>query len=271
MEVSQMRKKGWKLVMRAGPLLIMLLAVTSMNAYAFLGFGNSASWKEEVLLHDGRKIIVERSQTHGGRHEIGQPLPIKDHSVTFTLPGTDKSITWEDKYSEDVGGANFNVLALHIKNEIPYIVSSPTACLEYNKWGRPNPPYVIFKYEGKEWRRIPLSEFPSELKDINLVINSYAHEKKLLSAGVVSVEMVRKFNSSLKQPELKTIIRTPLDNGMAGCVEHIRTENHRWLSIDWFSDAPNYDACVKVCERERVNSQKCPCDKLFKGGKNNGY
>ena len=39
--------------------LILTLGM-SMNADAgFLGFGGD-SWKEEVLLHDGSKIIVER-------------------------------------------------------------------------------------------------------------------------------------------------------------------------------------------------------------------
>ena len=205
-----MRKKIWKLVMRAGPLLLLLLAATSMSAYAFLGLGNSASWKEEVLLHDGRKIIVERSQTHGGRGEVGQS-PIKEHSMTFTLPGTKKVITWKDEYSEDIGHSNFDMLALHVLNDTPYIVVSLYGCLAYNKWGRPNPPYVIFKYDGNIWQRIPLSELPNEFKEINLVTNASAHEKKLVSKGLASAEMVKELNSSLKQPELKAIIRTPLE------------------------------------------------------------
>jgi len=58
-----------------GVLISILVLGVSMNAFGFLGFGNSASWKEEVLLHDGSKIIVERSLSYGGRHEIGQASP----------------------------------------------------------------------------------------------------------------------------------------------------------------------------------------------------
>ena len=47
--------------------LVLILGV-SMTA---CGAGKS-SWKEEVLLHDGTKLIVERSQTYGGNHELGQ-------------------------------------------------------------------------------------------------------------------------------------------------------------------------------------------------------
>jgi hypothetical protein len=261
-----MRKKAWQMVMRAGPLILLLLAVTGMNAFAFLGFGNSASWKEEVLLHDGKKIIVERSQTHGGSHNIGQPVPIKYLSVTFSSPASGKTIIWKDEYSEDVGGVNFNVLALHILNSIPYIVASPTACLEYNKWGRPNPPYVIFKYNGKEWQRIPLSDLPTEFKEINLVINSYADEKELLDKGLVSAEMIKELNSSLKQPEYKSIIRTQLEQ-KDNCGEYIYDGHGGWIGIGFFKKWHSYEDCLKQCSQSNVNPEYCPCGRLFKGEK----
>ena len=78
--------------------LVLTLGV-SMNAY---GFGGD-SWKEEVLLHDGSTLIVNRSQSYGGRHEIGQPPPIKEHTITFTLPGSNNRITWTSEYGEVLG------------------------------------------------------------------------------------------------------------------------------------------------------------------------
>ena len=70
--------------------IISLIAVVEMSGCAVvraLPFGGD-SWQEEVLLHDGRKLLITRSQTYGGRHEIGQPSPIKEHTITFTLPGS---------------------------------------------------------------------------------------------------------------------------------------------------------------------------------------
>src|SRR4030067_931887 len=82
---------------------LVLILWVSMSAYAgFLGLGGD-SWKEEVLLHDGSKIIVKRSQSYGGRHEIGQPSPIKEHTISFTLPNSHKAITWTSAYGEDLG------------------------------------------------------------------------------------------------------------------------------------------------------------------------
>jgi hypothetical protein len=180
-----------------------------MNAYGFGG----ASWKEEVLLHDGSTLTVNRSQSYGGRHEIGQPQPIKEHTITFLLPGSDKRITWTSEYDEDLGRTNFNLLALHILNGTPYIVVEPNLILSYNKWGRPNPPYVLFKYDDREWQRIAIEELPAEFKNINLVINTLAYGKQLDSQGLASAETVKKLNSSLTQKEYKTIIRTPIDYG----------------------------------------------------------
>lgn len=250
-----------------GLLVAILIMGTSMNAFGFLGFGGT-SWKEEVLLHDGSKIIVKRLQSYGGRHEIGQSSPVKEHTITFTLPDSGKSMSWTSEYSEDVGRANFNLLALHILNGIPYLVVEPNLCLSYNKWGRPNPPYVFFKFDGAAWQRIPLSEFPVEFTTINLIINNGREEyiKKLAGElGHVPAEGIRKINSSLTQPEYKTILREPLVKKMA-CGEMIRTKDG-WLGIDWFSNQPTYEACMKVCEREKVSPQNCPCERIF--NKNN--
>jgi hypothetical protein len=193
-----------------------LLAISLM----ILGGGMSAcadgtSWKEEVLLHDGSRIVVERSQTYGGRHEIGQKPPIKKQKLTFTLPGTNRSVTWKSEYSEDVGRANLNLLALHVLNGTPYIVAEPNLCLAYNKWGRPNPPYVFFKYDGKAWQRIPLSAFPAQFKDINVVVNTLGESETLARSKVITADTVRELNSQLwrypnEQLQYKTILREPL-------------------------------------------------------------
>src|SRR5262245_48382139 len=130
------------------------------------------TWKEEVLLHDGSRIIVERTVERGGRHEIGQKPPYKEQSLVFTMPGPDQQVTWEDKFGKDLGSANFLPMLLDIRKDVAYLVVSPMGCASYNKWGRPNPPYVIFKYDGKMWQRIPLQELPAEIKVPNLIFSS---------------------------------------------------------------------------------------------------
>ena len=201
-------RRWLKQIAKLGFLLMMGM---SMSAEAGLfGLGGD-SWQEEVLLHDGSKLIVKRSQTYGGRHEIGQPAPIKEHTITFTLPNTDKTIRWTSEYGEDIGRTNFNLLAVHVLNGTPYIVASPNLCLSYNKWGRPNPPYIFFKYAGNEWQRIPLEECPAEFRTINVALDIMGREvKSLVSLGLVSSEKIKELNQHTTIPEYKTILREPL-------------------------------------------------------------
>lgn len=71
-----------------------LSAACLLAACTALPANSTDSWKEEVLLHDGQKIMVERSQTYKGRSEPGQPAPIGEHIIRFALPGSGKTITW---------------------------------------------------------------------------------------------------------------------------------------------------------------------------------
>jgi len=193
-------------------ILLMILG----GGMSVCAMGNKTSWKEEVLLHDGQRIIVERTQTYGGRHEIGQSPPVREHTISFTLPHSNQTLSFKSEYSEDVGRANFNLLALHVMNGTPYIVAEPNLCLAYNKWGRLNPPYVIFKYDGKAWQRIPLSQLPARFKSINLIVNNGREEdieRAASGSGYVSVADVQQINSSLRQPEYKTILREAVKDG----------------------------------------------------------
>jgi hypothetical protein len=255
---NRMNKTGISIV----AILVFIFMNFSVCAAGFMGIGNTASWKEEVLLHDGSKIIVERWQKRGGNREPGQQPGISDQSITFTIPGTNKTIKWEDAASDELGGrANFILAALHIMNNIPYIIAKPRLCQSYNKWGRPNPPYIIFKYESKEWKRIELAKLPVEFKNINLVITTGGDEEELVSQSLASSEMVKELNSELKQEEYKTIIRTPIK---IGCEEMVHCTNGKWYGIDWFSDQPSYQACLNFCKSERIAAENCPCSRYYK-------
>lgn len=184
-------------------LIVMLGA--SLNACSGLG---DTSWREEALLHNGNKIIVYRSQSYGGRHELGQPSPIKEHTISFKLPSSGRNLSWTSEFSEDVGYTNFTLLAVHVLNDVPYVIAEPNGCLSYNKWGRPNPPYVIFKYDGNAWQRIPLEEFPVEFKTINVALDIRGREvEELNKIGLVSAEKIKELNAHTTIPEFKTILR----------------------------------------------------------------
>lgn len=181
----------------------------------------SKNWKEEVLLHDGNKIIVDRSVEYGGRHEIGQSPPFKEQTLTFALPNTTERIMWKDEYSDDVGSSNFNPMLLEAFGGTAYVLSSPVNSQSYSKWGCPNPPYVLFKYQNKGWKRIPLNELPTEIKLPNLVISSPDDVAKKANYGFLTTEMIKQANEGFRQPEYRTIMRRPVANTGMSCLERI--------------------------------------------------
>lgn len=206
----------------------------AMASMLILGGGMSAcadgtSWKEEVLLHDGKKLIVERSVVRKGRHEPFQQPPIGEESLSFKHPVTHESIRWKDEYGDDVGMSNFGLLMLEVDQTAAYIVAEPRGCLSYNKWGRPNPPYVVFKYQGKDWKRIALQELPTRFKTPNLIMSSPDDAAKKAGADLITAEMVSRINSdSLVVPpdvdvsRYKTILREPMKPGSFDCPVMVR-------------------------------------------------
>jgi hypothetical protein len=223
---------------------------------------STTSWKEEVLLHDGNKIVVTRSMSRGG-HGIAHQELVTDESLTFSIPGTNQNILWVDKFSDDLGSSSFILMMLEIRKEDIYLVASPMGCLSYNKSGRPNPPYVIFKYRSNEWSRISLQELPLEFKIPNLVISSPDTEVKKNGLSLVSSEKIKQFNDGFRQPEFQTILREAVNENKC-----IRTDYYKgagWLSPDWFAAQPSLEACLRFCSIKKISGEACPCNSIFKG------
>lgn len=129
---------------------------------------SGTKWKEEVLLHDGSKLIAERYYNIGSSPSTG--LTLLDQTITFTLPGSSTPISWKTEYRQDLPEPNsLSALLLDVVGGVPYLATSPAGCIAYNKWGRPNPPYILFKYTNDAWQQIPMKAFPSELVQANLM------------------------------------------------------------------------------------------------------
>jgi hypothetical protein len=211
--------KGMAMRIWAAMVPLMILG-GGMNACAM---GSSASWREEVELHDGRKIVVERAQTRGGRHEIGQEIPVAEHIMSFKHPDTGKSITWKSEYGIEVDKWSLLPLALDVVNGAPYIVTTPAGCIAYNKWQRPNPPYVVQKLDGKVWQRVELSAFPAVIREANLVTDALSgrteHRLTTGRSGPVSAAEVQNINTEALDPAVQYVrvfVREPLKPGAVG-------------------------------------------------------
>ena len=244
--------------------LALILGV-SMSACAGLSGLGGTSWKEEVLLHDGKIITAERFYNLGGYPGYdARERAALDETVTFNLPNA-KSIVWKNDFRDSVAEPNsLNHFRFDIVDGVPYLATYPAGCIAYNKWGRPNPPQVLLKYADGQWQRITLAELPAVLinKDANVIVGRPA--TSLLKAFYTVAEVNAK-NAAISTPEYKTILREPVKGVWAGCGEMVYDGNGGWIGVGWFKKQPTLEACLKYCEREKMPEEFCPCNSMFKG------
>lgn len=254
--------------------------------------GKLVSWKEEVLLHDGSKIIVKRWQKHDYPPSYVGVLPddmkdpkylaflrddwraslyyekissafISEQGINFQDPKTKTTIVWEDGTTKEIKNRSFNLVALHIKDGIPYLITEPANCAVYNKWGRPTSSYIIFKFEDRVWWKvIPISELPPDFKTVNLVISTAGDNEKILdNLCLVTVAKVKELNGWVKDEKYKTIVRNPF----VGCPEmfYCGANSMAWALLETFKKQPSYEACMKECKKIQCEEKYCPCEKLF--------
>lgn len=211
-----------KQMMKFGLLLMMGV---SMGACT-----ETMSWEEEVLLHDGQIIVAERFYNLGGKPTWeSQERAAIDVTATFPLPGTNKKIIWKTDYDNSRPEPDsLNLIRFDVIKGVPYIATYPAGCIAYNKWGRPNPPQVLFKYEDEQWRRISLAELPAELinAQANVIVGSPA--AKLLKS-FYTVEGVNAENHGIDEGPYKRIVMVPVPNYEGNCPELVRIEGG-WAS-----------------------------------------
>jgi len=257
---SQLQYSTCRALLALG-LALGLSACSAPGGYVPLSGGDT--WQEEVLLHDGQKLIAERTTMRGGRHEVGQKGDYIAQRLRFTLPGTSQTVEWEDTHIDGLGNSSFLLLALHVVDKVPYVVATPMGCLSYNKWGRPNPPYVIFKAQASQWERINLTEFPATAQSANLLHSAPDDWVRRNKTQRVTAQQIQAENAT-DQPEYRSILREPM-NYDPSCIPMVTNGKGLWRAQGWFSKKPSLEACLVGCKSENFDSATCPCNQLFKG------
>ena len=195
--------------MKPHVLLIALVATLGLSAC----FGRATyRWKEEVLLHDGRVIVVERSVKTGyAATEIGQPPAESDYTLTLSAP-EGRRITW------DGGRDRFVPMILDFYDGVPYVVATGATSLVYGVEGCPRPPYFFFRWQAGQWQRVKYEEFPSAIRKANLSVGltypSRDPMRERISRGdLVTVEdVVRlKRGASPERTEVREDAPVPMD------------------------------------------------------------
>jgi hypothetical protein len=246
---------------------IKAFAAGALLAFAIVGnvsaqlSGPTVAWAEQVQLHDGSKIIAKRSYVLGGRSEPGaRESSSTFQAVVFNTPAGD--VEWTTDFRDSQPEPNsLSLIAFDIVKGVPYIATRPAGCIAYNKWQRPNPPQVLFKYVSRQWVRIGLEEFPMEITQANVVLGRPSTE---VLKPFYSAEDVQKENRDVKYLEYRSILREPM-NYDPSCIPMVTNGKGLWLSKGWFSKKPSLEACLAGCRSESFDDNTCPCKQIFEG------
>jgi hypothetical protein len=169
------------------------------------GCASGPSWKEEVITFSGERMVVERQVIEGALFDQ-QPSnmrfgpPVKGNVLRAPLPGGSWTTKWE--------ALGLDPQAIGRVGDSLYLSATPMLCGDYDKWGRPVPPYVFFRYVGTAWQRITLEEFPDVISKRNLTyyVRSDIH-RAAVTSGYISAEQGKLLNPGLA-PSAENVYRS---------------------------------------------------------------
>lgn len=186
--------------------------------------GKTIEWKQEVKLHDGRMIVVERQSK---QKEIS--LPVKGvlepwQQVTFTHPTTGERVIWE--LPNGLG-----LWMLDFEAHMVWAVLRPMSVSDYNEWGCPSPPWIVFRQKDGTWQQLAAAELPAKFSFPNTLAGAAADEPRSESK-FVSAEKFRNYIAGL-DPEYRTIGREKINPIAKGCVDDVLVKQGRQSEIDY--------------------------------------
>jgi len=191
--------------------------------FATSACGRTIEWKQEVPLHDGRVIVIERESEQGGHDPfIGMRMETTQ-TLTFVHPVTSERVRWKLP-------TGLKPYMLDFDNSTPYYVLIAHTVADYNKWGCPNPPYMVFRYTGKDWERISFEQLPVVFAKPNLIEMAKAWEKYIVG-GVASVASLQAYQKEVSR-QYRTISREKVNPIAEGCHESVLIKQGRQSEID---------------------------------------
>ena len=185
--------------------LVLLLMILG-GGYAWFDY-RFPSWKEEVVLPDGRKIVVKQ------RRDFIEGYGTRKTWLTFSLPEMGGERTWEEDMQP--------ILVTVSKEGRVYVVGWPSGEKQMARYRHPRYGYVAFQWEKETFERVPFTSIPEDLRQEENVIRCLSKsefttwEAKLLAgcndAGDYvpgasrKIDVDRMRNWALKQAERQNI------------------------------------------------------------------
>ena len=133
------------------PALIVIAVALGIAALGFAWYDyRFPSWEEEVLLPDGRKIVVKQ------RRDFIEGYGTRKTWLTFSLPEMGGERTWVE-YMQPA------LLGISKEGEV-FVVGWPTGEKQMGMYRHPRYGFVAFKWEHSSFERVPFTTVPEELR-----------------------------------------------------------------------------------------------------------
>jgi hypothetical protein len=183
---------------------------SSKPAAASAPVAKRTEWTEDARLGDGRRIVVKRADGYRRVVDAGSGFRegwlLEQCEISAELPApVERRIEWR-------GSLKPVVLDIGADGAV-YLVGVPPNGGAMHEWKQPRHElYVVLRFNGSDWRRIPLDQLPASLQP-NLFISS---RELFLAQGKpsgrhVDPKMKAELDSNpLIDRRYKTIVRLPI-------------------------------------------------------------
>ncbi len=153
---------------------------------------NTFEWKEEILLHDGRRIIAERKDVAGGWTEPGQSGSTQKRTITFPDPDDPKK-----KYTHQITGSS-NYMLLDFDKGVPWLIVSVGPFSYETKC--PIGSYETFTQVNGVWRSVSYAELPKSFTKPNMASEYTPDMPDPRKRGeILKAEKIQELIASLKR------------------------------------------------------------------------
>jgi hypothetical protein len=177
-------------------LIAILLATLCLSACGKPA--DTFDWKEEIQLHDGRKIVAQRLDVLGGWAEPGQERAPKERSITFSDPDNPAKT-----YTHTITGSS-NYLLLDFENGVPWLIvyvgpfSTDTKC--------PNDTYDTYRWNGAGWQQMAFKNLPKKFTGPNLT-DAYSDETRVKGKLTTAIQIRGEIERSKREFATEAIWR----------------------------------------------------------------
>jgi hypothetical protein len=192
--------------------LALLLLVSGLGAYS--DGRKTVEWKQEVPLNDGRVVVLERISKQTGTLFPENVSMEYEQTLTFVHPDTQERIRWTLP-------KGLQPAALYFEEKTPYYLLKAYTVADFNTWGCPNPPWLVYRYEKGEWNRVPFEQLPAKIAMRNLIAMEKTAYKFTDDRYVTADELKRFWESEYDLKRLKIISREKVNPIAKGCHESV--------------------------------------------------